>query len=445
MDALNRRRFWRLSAINVFSNLMVPLAGLSNVAFLGHLSDIRHLAGVALATILFNYLYWTFGFLRMGTTGLTAQAAGRGDEDEVLVVGVRNWLVALALGLAIVLLQSPLREAGFALLSATSEVKASGRAFYDALIWGAPATLINFVLLGWFLGREQSGRVLVLSVVVNFANIALDYLFIVRWGWQSTGAGAATAISQYLMFAIGMLLAVGEIDPVRLRRVAGRLLDPTALRAVFVLNRDLLIRTFALVSVFSAFINLGSGMGTIVLVTNAVLMQVVTFGAYFVDGIAFATESLAGYFKGEGKGGQLRSLVWLAGTVSLATGLVFAALTAILPGQIFGLLTDRPEVTAQIGQYVPWLIPVLGFGSIAWMLDGYFLGLTESRVLRNAALVAALAGFVPVAFFAWQQQNPQLLWLALTLFTAARVASLAWLVPATFVSVAESSGDQKTA
>lgn len=256
------RHFFQLAIVNILSNLMVPLAGLVDVAFLGHLAEIRHLAGVALATVLFNYIYWTFGFLRMGTTGMTAQAIGREDQEAVLLTGLRNGILALGLGLAILVLQQPLRTLGFTLLSATPEVKASGQAYYDTLIWGAPATLLNFVLVGWFLGRAQSGKVFVLSAVSNLSNVALDYLFIVRWGWQSAGAGLATATSQYLMVLVGLVLVSRELPFKQVRSVAGQILNPIALRATFVLNGEILVRTFALVSTFAVFTNLSSAFGT---------------------------------------------------------------------------------------------------------------------------------------------------------------------------------------
>ncbi|MBD2512794.1 hypothetical protein H6G91_37400 [Nostoc muscorum FACHB-395] len=185
---------------------MVPLAGLIDVMFLGHLTEIRHLAGVAIATILFNYIYWTFGFLRMGTTGMVAQAIGRKDNQSAVLIGLQHGILALILGLAILIFQQPLQILGFAILSATPEVKTSGVDFYNALIWGAPATLINFVLIGWFLGQAQSSKVLLLSAISNCANVLLDYLFIVQWGWSSRGAGLATATSQYLMLIVGTLL-----------------------------------------------------------------------------------------------------------------------------------------------------------------------------------------------------------------------------------------------
>src|SRR6476469_3426462 len=255
-------RFYRLAIVNILSNLMVPLAGLIDVAFLGHLAEIRHLGGVALATVLFNYLYWTFGFLRMGTTGMTAQAVGQGDREGALLVGLRHGLVALGIGLLILLLQVPLRAIGFALLSATAEVKLAGQAYYNALIWGAPATLMNYVLMGWFLGREQSGKVLLLSAISNLTNSFMDYFFVVRWGWEGAGAGASTALSQYLMLLTGIFLVCREIQWSQVQAIASKIWEPIALKAAFTLNREILIRTFALISTFAVFTNLSSTFGT---------------------------------------------------------------------------------------------------------------------------------------------------------------------------------------
>ncbi|MFP4006841.1 MAG: guanitoxin biosynthesis MATE family efflux transporter GntT, partial [Spirulinaceae cyanobacterium] len=418
-------RFWKLAIANILSNLMVPLASLFDVAFLGHLDNIRYLAGVSLATILFNYIYWTFGFLRMGTTGITAQANGRKDTDEVLAIGLRHLGIALTLGVIIWLLQIPLRELGFTLLSATPAVKAAGKAYYNANIWGAPATLMNFVLIGWFLGREQSRKVLLISAIGNGANVALNYGLIVRLGWASTGAGVATAASQYITFMVGMAMILREKpwETVSLS-FGSKLRDRAALKAIFSLNGNILIRTFALVSTFAAFTNISSAIATLTLVTNTLLLQVVSFSAYFIDGLAFATESLAGNFYASGDSKQLRHLIVLSGKVSLALGLGFAILFISFPELLFGLLTDRVEVIQNIKNYTFWLLPVLGFGAIAYMLDGYFLGIAAGSILRNSSLWATGVGFVPVAVFAWLQQSPHLLWLALTCFMVGRVVAL---------------------
>lgn len=412
---------------------MVPLAGLIDVAFLGHLSEIHHLAGVALATVLFNYIYWTFGFLRMGTTGSVAQAVGRHDGDAVLLIGLRHGVIALTLGLLILLLQQPIRAIGFWLLSATPDVKTAAEAFYSALIWGAPANLLGFVLLGWFLGRAQGSRVLILTAVMSLANVLLDYWFIVRWQWGSAGAGAATAISQYLMLLVGLLLVAQDVQFKQVRAVADRLFELPALRAAFLLNGEIVIRTFALVTTFSLFTNLSSAFGTVTLATNTVLLQVVTFAAYFIDGLAFATESIAGVLQGRGTPAGLRQLVWVSGGASLSLGLLFALLFIADSQTLFRLLTSHSDVLNHVQNYVVWLLPVLGFGSIAYMLDGYFLGLTQGPILRQSTLIAALLGFAPMATLAWSRQSPHLLWLALSLFMLLRALTLGFKVPKTLI------------
>ena len=420
------RQFLQLTAINILSNVMVPIAGLLDVAFLGHLTDIRHLAGVSLAAVVFNYLYWTFGFLRMSTTGMTAQAMGRGDDDEARLIGLRHGILALLLGLAIVILQVPLRQLGFAVLSATTEVQAAGQAFYNALIWGAPATLINFVIIGWLLGRSQSDRVLLLTAVNSGANVALDYWFIVRLDWAGAGAGLATAMSQYLMLLVGLIM-LSRDGQFQQRQIDRRQLwDASALSTVWVLNRDILIRTFALISTFAVFTNLGSALGTVPLTANAILLQVVTLAAYFIDGIAFATESLAGLFRGQGRFNQLNQLVQVAGGLSFVIGILFAIAFIAYPEPLFERLTSHASVLHYLKQYVLWLLPVLGFGSIAYMFDGYFLGLTEGRVLRQSMLQAGLVGFLPIAIVAWFRHSNHWLWLALSLFMAVRSCSLGW-------------------
>ena len=417
-------RFWRLAAVNILSNLMIPLASLVDTAFLGHLTEIRYLAGVSIATVLFNYIYWTFGFLRMGTTGLTAQARGRGEVEQVTLILLRYGAIALTIGIIILLLQHPLREIGFTLLKAEPEVLQSGREYYNALIYGAPATLINFVLLGWFLGREEVGQVLLLSTVGKVANIIFDYLFIVRWELGSSGAGAATAISQYITLFLGLALVLRRLSLKDFPFHPQEIFDFSALKGTFVLNRDILIRTFALISTFALFTNLSGLMGTEILAGNSLLLQVVTLSAYFIDGIAFATESIAGNLQGQGKQNQLMPLLKLAGSSSLLAGLGFATIFCLFPQGLFGLLSNHREVLEVVGNYVWWLFPVLGFGGIAYMLDGYFLGLTAGKILRHSTLIAALFGFAPLAVAAWYWQTNNLLWLALALFMATRSITL---------------------
>lgn len=432
------RRFSQLAIANIVSNLMVPLAGIVDTAFLGHLPEIHYLAGVALATLIFNVIYWSFGFLRMGTTGMTAQAVGRGDRAEVLLIGWRNAVIALGLSLIILSLQVPLRAVGFALLSGTPAVQAAGIDFYNARIWGSPAVLLNYVLLGWFLGRSRGRAVLLLSMIANFGNVGLDYWFINRLGWASAGAGWATVLSQYAMLLVGLGLVTTEVTRRELRAVWPHLWQPQALKGLFLLNRDILIRTFALVISFALFTNFSSVLGETVLAVNTLLLQVLTLSAYFIDGIAFATETFAGEFYGKGDRRQLRALVKLAGSISLVLGIGFALVFALFPQTLFGVMTNHLEIISQISRYVWWLLPVLSFGAIAFMLDGYFLGLTAGTALRNSTLIASTIGFLPLAWLALSLENVQLLWLALTCFMATRAITLAWGVSRTLLP-AESS------
>ncbi|WP_235526488.1 guanitoxin biosynthesis MATE family efflux transporter GntT [Nostoc piscinale] len=426
------RRFFKLASVNVISNLMVPLAGLLDVMFLGHLTEIHHLAGVALATILFNYIYWTFGFLRMGTTGMVAQAIGRKDNQAVVLIGLQHGIIALLLGITIIILQQPLQILGFAILSAAPEVKKSGMEFYNALVWGAPATLINFVLIGWFLGQAKSSKVLLLSVIGNFTNVFLDYLFIVQFGWESRGAGLATAMSQYLMFIVGFGLFYQENSWQNIQAFKKKFFDLSALKTALIFNGEIIIRTFALISTMAIFTNLSSSLGTEVLAANTVLMQIVGLAAYFIDGLAFATESLAGISQGSGNTNYLKQLLKISLISSLIIGLTSATIFISAPEQLLGLLTNHAEIIYKLRVYVPWLLPVLGFGSIAYALDGYFLGLTQGHILRQAMLIATAIGFIPLAITAWYFRNSHLLWLSMSLFMAARTITLARHLPKTF-------------
>ncbi|MEL6785795.1 MAG: MATE family efflux transporter, partial [Cyanobacteria bacterium J06607_15] len=220
-----------------------------------------------------------------------------------------------------------------------------------------------------------------------------------------------------------------ELRGISWAKMRSQIWETSALKAIFSLNQNILIRTLALVSTFAVFTNLSATMGTTVLAGNTLLLQVVTLAAYFIDGIAFATESIAGNLHGQGAKDKLLPLLKLAGSVSLLAGICFAAIFNFFPQALFGLLTNHSEVIVQVRNYLWWLFPVLGFGSIAYMLDGYFLGLTAGKILRQSTLVAAGLGFAPIAIAAWYWQTNHLLWLALALFMATRSLTLGWKVP----------------
>ena len=417
------RRFFKLAAINILSNITVPIAGLVDTGMLGHLADIRFLAGVALATILFEYVYWSFGFLRMGTTGTTAQAVGREDRAESYLVLYRSLLLALIIAAGILVLQVPLREGGFALLSGDALVEAAGRDYFNARIWGAPATLCSFVFLGWYLGREESRYALWMTVAANLGNIILNYVFIIRLGLAARGAGLATMLSQYVMLAVALWIFFRIHDRFhwRWREVwVGE-----RLAALLRLNMDILVRTLCLVTSFAVFINFSSVLGTTLLAANAILLRLLNLAAYMIDGAAFASESLAGIFRGQGNTAALKRLFRLSLVVGQGVALLTLGVYLSRPTLVYGLLTSHDDLVSVTVQYGWWLVPTLVFGALAYMYDGLFLGLTEGRTLRNSMLFSTLVVFLPIAAAGLSLENNHVLWAGMAGFMAARAATLA--------------------
>ncbi len=428
-----RRRFRRLAVVNIISNVTVPLSGLVDTAMLGHLDSIRFLGGVALGAVIFEYVYWSFGFLRMGTTGLTAQARGAGQREEHFHILHRGLLLAAGIGVVLWLLAWPLQAFAFRLFSATPEVLDAGRGYFSMRILGAPATLANFALLGWFLGREEPRRALVMTVVANLSNILFNAWFILGLGWAARGAGLSTALSQILMLVTGLLL-YRKIAERPAFTVRGRLADGDWGR-LLKLNGDILVRTICLVSSFALFTNWSASLGTTVLVANTILLRLQTFGAYLIDGAAFAVESLAGVLRGAGDTEGLRRLHNLALTVGVAFAFITLVLLFAAPQSILRALTSHQEVIDQARMYLPWLIPVLIFGSIAYMYDGLFLGLTEGGILRRAMLFSTFAVFLPIAWFAQRNGLNHGLWAAMAAFMLARSITLGWAARRCIITV----------
>lgn len=417
-------RFLRLSIPNIASNLLVPLASTIDIALLGRLATVEDLAGVALAIVLFDVFLWGFGFLRMATTGLTAQARGRGDVDAERVLALRGLAIALTAGVVILLLRVPLREIGFLALQGSPEVEIAGRAYFDARILGAPFVLANYAWMGWFLGREQSGRALVLSAVGHGANVGFNVWFIAGLGWGAHGAGLGTALSQMLMTLTAVALAAPALPLGAVRELVPSLRDTTALRDFFSLSRDITIRTLILVGTFAVFTNVAATFGAVALAATAVLRQVVMLAAWFVDGFAFAVESLVGVFAGAGDERSLREVVRLATLWAIGVSVVVAGACIAFPEALLGALVDHPDVLEALRELTVWLFPVLVFGAPAYVLDGLFLGLTAGPALRRAMIWSCVLGFVPWIGLAVASSSVHLLWASLSMFMLVRTVTL---------------------
>ena len=419
-----KRRFWRLTYLNILANFTIPLVGLADAGMLGHLFDLRFLGGVALGSLIFEYVYWTFGFLRMSTTGLTAQALGRNDHREQYLVLYRALLIGLILASLILLLQTWIREAAFLLLSGTPGVEEAGRDYFNARIWAAPATLCNFAILGWLLGRGQSQHVLVMTLVANLCNVMLNYVFILRLDMVAWGAGLATTISQYLMLALGTALVLRQGTPVSWRH--DEFLKGDRFRTLISLNRDIFIRTLCLITAFALFTNGSALLGTTLLAANAILLRLLMLAAFAIDGIAFAVESVGGALFGSRAWRPLQALYRYSLFWSGVGGLFFGLVFLLAAPWFIPLLTVHVDVQIHTAALVPWLSLTITVGALAFALDGLFLGLTQGKALRKAALVSLLGAFLPLLVLSTYLHNVHILWLAMVFFMAARGLSL-WL------------------
>ena len=411
-------RFYRLASVAVFSNMMVPLAGLFDAAFLGHLEDINFLAGVILGGILFDYIYRILKFLRNSTNTLTANAVGANDEEAVLVTLLRCSLIALVIAVVILLFQYPIHKLGFTILSGTSEIESSGLDYFNARIWGAPAVLLNFVLIGWFLGREMNGVVLLMSIVANGTNVLFDYLMILQWGWESSGAGLATALSQYLALFVGLSVVAVTIQWRVLGKVWAQVMDRAALTSSIALKSNILVRFVALISAYSIFTNLSASFGTEALAKNGLLLQIAMLSQFTVQGVGMTSQTLIGNFKGKEEPEKVLPVLRVAVVSGVAIALTFALSTVFFPNFVFQLLTNHAEVSQAMQCYTPWLVPLLSLTAAAFMLESYFTGIKDGKTLRNGALLGFIVGFAPLMLVAAAQRSEYLLWSALVGYMA---------------------------
>jgi multidrug resistance protein, MATE family len=417
-------RFYRLSFVAVLSNMMVPLAGLCDTAFLGHLQDIKPLAGVILASILFDYLYRILKFLRNSTNALTAEAVGENDNKGVILALLRSSLIAIAIALVILSLQYPIQKLGFAILSGSSAIEEPGVAYFNARIWGAPAVLLNFVLIGWFLGREKNGLVLLISLVGNGSNVLLDYLMIYRWGWDSMGAGLATALSQYLALLIALIGVVFSINWQEVNRAIKEVLDWQVLQEIVSLKFNILVRFLTLISAYSIFTNISAKMGTELLAENGLLLQIALLSQFTIQGVGMTTQTLIGNFKGQKEYSKMPLLLVVSFLTSCLIALGFALSVICFPQTILSILTNHAELNQEIIKYSIWLLPLLVFTAIAFILEGYFIGLKEGAILRNASLIAFGLIFLPLIALSSFLQNVNLLWLSLSAYMATLIVVL---------------------
>ena len=409
----------RIAVPSIISNLTVPLLGLVDVTIVGHLGSAAYIGAIAVGGMLFNVIYWLFGFLRMGTSGMTSQAYGRRDLDEMARILARAMITSWLIAAAFILLQTPLLKAVFLLVPATPDVARLSTTYFRICIWGAPAMLGLYAFTGWFLGMQNSRFPMMIAILQNVVNILTSLLLVLGFGMKVEGVALGTLVAQYAGFLMALGLWLRYYRRIRVRVSLHHIWQRNELARFFRVNRDIFLRTLCLVSVSMFFTSSGSAQGEVILAVNTLLMQLFTLFSYIMDGFAYAGEALAGKHAGalnrEGMWLTIRRLfVW-----GLGLSLAFTLLYAVGGDRFLSLLTDDASVISASSEYFYWVlaIPLAGFAAFLW--DGIFIGVTATRQMFLAMLIAALTFF---AFYfggreLWYNHS---LWAAFLMYLFAR-------------------------
>jgi MATE family multidrug resistance protein len=419
------KALWRLALPMIFSNITVPLLGLVDTAVIGHLDSPTYLGGVAVGSMATSFLFMLLLFLRMSTTGLTAQALGAQNPQGLARAFMQPLLLAVLAGAAIVLLRYPLIELALKIVGGDGAVLEQARLFLEIRWLSAPAALANMVILGWLLGVQYVRAPVILLIVGNLLNIVLDIWLVMGLGWNVQGAATATAISEYVTLLLGLWLSWRVM---RIRGVSVPMLRQAwrgNLRRLLALNRDIMLRSLLLQLCFASLTIFGARLGGEVVAVNAVLMNLLTFTAYALDGFAYAVEAHSGHAYGARDDSQLRKVWRAACRQACLVALGFGLLYAVAGQQIIAALTSLPELRALASHYLPWQVVLPLVGVWCYLLDGMFIGATRGAEMRNSMAVAA-AGY-GLTLFTLPVLGNHGLWLALAVFLSLRGLALGWI------------------
>lgn len=413
------RRILHLAIPSIVSNITVPLLGLVDVTIMGHLGATAYIGAIAVGGLLFNILYWNFGFLRMGTSGLTSQAYGRKDKEAEIRVLVQAVSVGLFSALAMLILQYPIERLAFRLLDTSAEVEQYAVTYFRICIWGAPAVLAQYGFTGWFIGMQNSRYPMYIAIVMNVINIVCSSCFVFLFEMKVEGVALGTVVAQYS----GVMMALG-LWYYNYKELRGRItfkgsLQLIAMRRFFAVNRDIFLRTLCLIGVTTFFTSTGARQGDVILAVNTLLMQLFTLFSYIMDGFAYAGEALSGRYVGACNLVQLKRAVKALFCWGVGLSLVFTLLYGIGGENFLGLLTNDTVVIETAGRYFYWVlaIPLAGFAAFLW--DGILIGATATRFMLWAMFVASSSFFVIYYCFSGATNN-HTLWLAFLVYLALR-------------------------
>jgi len=413
------RDIWRIAAPMILSNVSVPLLGMVDTGVTGHLEDPVYLGAVAIGSTIFGFLYAGFNFLRMGTTGITAQRYGADDSDGLKIALGQAIVASVAISTLLIVLQAPIAMLSMRLLGPDPEIAQFARQYFDIRIWSAPATLANYGLIGWFIGLQNARVPLLIVLAINVTNILLDLVFVLLLGMKVEGVAAASVVAEFTGLAVGISFAVAY-----LRRHADKvswshLLTFREYAAFFAVNLHLLVRTMALMFTFAFVTAAGARLGSLILAANAVLINMLHLMSFALDGFAHAAEALVGKAVGARNRASLEQAVSLALRWSLYVACLFCLFFLLAGKWVVRLLTDLPDVIEVADRYLPWLVVLPLVAVWSYLYDGVFVGATRAREMRDIMLMSSFLVFVP-AWYMLRFLDNHGLWLALTLFLASR-------------------------
>lgn len=413
------KKILQLAIPSIVSNITVPLLGLIDVAIVGHLGSAAYIGAIAVGGMLFNIIYWLFGFLRMGTSGMTSQAFGQRDLKEVTRVLLRAVGVGLFIALCLLLLQYPIRKIAFLLIDATPEVRELATIYFNICVWGAPAVLGLYGFAGWFIGMQNSRFPMFIAITQNVVNIVASLSFVYLLDMKIEGVALGTLIAQYAGLFMASLLWLRYYGRLKIAFCWREIIGKTAMKRFFQVNSDIFFRTLCLVAVTTFFTSTGARQGDVVLAVNTLLMQLFTLFSYIMDGFAYAGEAMAGRYIGARNNTGLQRMIRLLFRWGWGLSLSFTILYMIGGQDFLGLLTNDTTVINAAGSYYYWVlaIPLAGFAAFLW--DGILIGATATRLMLYSMLVASGLFFVVYYLFYGVMGN-HALWMAFLIYLSLR-------------------------
>ena len=425
MDITNKR-ILDIALPSIVSNITVPLLGLIDVMIVGHLGATSYIGAIAVGGMLFNIIYWIFGFLRMGTGGMVSQAFGRKDEGEIIRLLLRSVSIGLSVALLLIVLQYPIRKIAFIFIEATPDVQANAELYFRICIWGAPAVLGLYSFNGWFIGMQNSRIPMMIAITQNIVNILASLCFVFGLNMKIEGVALGTMIAQYAGFLMAFSLWYTRYAEFRRRISWEGVFEKGALIRFFQVNRDIFFRTICLVAVTVYFTSAGSAQGEVILAVNTLLMQLFTLFSYFMDGFAYAGEALTGRFIGAEDKESLKHTIRDLFRWGVALSALFTVIYAIGGVPFLRLMTDDVVVQNAAAPYFYWVLAIPFAGFAAFLYDGIFIGATATRMMFHSMLVATLSFFF--IFFAFRGLlGNHALWMAFIIYLILRGVMQGWL------------------